>query len=228
LLESIGGNSATGAMETQQGHVDSLAGSVIFNADGADGLLTSWVVKVTDEQGNSQQYGPYTQDKASVPGKMILGNNAQGNYSVVMTGQTKTGQTIRKETVVSLYKMNDAAIQGLRYSVLFNFDKSKTVSDNEKFLADVIAPLITDSSTVIIHGHTDIIGDKDYNLILSDGRVRNARDIIESGLSGKGRKGVKLEYYGFGKDAVMAPFNNNLPEERFYNRTVIIDIIQGR
>jgi len=39
------------------------------------------------------------------------------------------------------------------------------------------------------------------------------------------RKGVKFETSGFGSDVGMAPFDNNLPEERFYNRTVIIDII---
>ena len=30
---------------------------------------------------------------------------------------------------------------------------------------------------------------------------------------------------GFGDDADFAPFENKFPEERFYNRTVIIDIV---
>jgi hypothetical protein len=55
-----------------------------------------------------------------------------------------------------------------------------------------------------------------------------AQKIIERALSSAGKKGVKFETYGFGKDAGMAPFENNLPEERFYNRTVIIDIIPGK
>jgi hypothetical protein len=53
----------------------------------------------------------------------------------------------------------------------------------------------------------------------------DAQQIIEHALSSAGKKGVKFETYGFGEDVGMAPFENNLPEERFYNRTVIIDII---
>ncbi len=33
---------------------------------------------------------------------------------------------------------------------------------------------------------------------------------------------------GYGEDIANAPFENNLPEERFYNRTVIIDIIPAK
>jgi hypothetical protein len=36
---------------------------------------------------------------------------------------------------------------------------------------------------------------------------------------------VKFEVYGFGEDKTAAPFENKFPEERFYNRTVVIDII---
>lgn len=36
---------------------------------------------------------------------------------------------------------------------------------------------------------------------------------------------VKFEVYGFGGDQKVNPFENKFPEERFYNRTVIIDII---
>jgi hypothetical protein len=43
-----------------------------------------------------------------------------------------------------------------------------------------------------------------------------------------GKKGIKFETYGFGEDAGTSPFENNFPEERFYNRTVIIDIIPGK
>jgi hypothetical protein len=33
-----------------------------------------------------------------------------------------------------------------------------------------------------------------------------------------------FEVYGFGESEAFAPFGNTLPEERFYNRCVIIDI----
>ena len=204
---------------------DPLDSHVIFTVDGANELLNSWNVDVTDEKGSVQHYGPYTQDQASVSGKTILGDNTQGNYKIMMNGQTKTGRTISKESSVSLLKMDDVKQEGLRYSILFDFDRSKTIASYEKFLTDIVTPLIPENGTVIIHGHTDIIGEEKYNLTLSRQRAKDALQIIERALLNAGKKGVKFETYGFGEDTGMAPFENNLPEERFYNRTVIIDII---
>jgi outer membrane protein OmpA-like peptidoglycan-associated protein len=201
---------------------------VIFNATGAEELLKSWSVVVTDEQGNVQHYGPYTKDQASVSGKTILGNSMQGNYNILMQGQTKSGRTAKKETIVSLMKRDDLKQEGLRYSILFDFDKSKSIASYEKFLTDIVTPLIPEYGTVIIHGHTDIIGEDKYNLTLSQERAMGAQQIIERSLSNVQKKGVKFVTYGFGKDSNMAPFENNLPEERFYNRTVIIDIIPAK
>lgn len=122
-------------------------------------------------------------------------------------------------------QLDDPQQEGLRYSILFDFDRSKSIDAYETFLTNVVAPLISDSGMVIIHGHTDIIGDENYNRSLSHDRAMGAQKIIERALSKAGRKGVRFETYGFGEDTTMAPFENNLTEERFYNRTVIIDII---
>ena len=230
LLMQVGGTTSSFLRPVQITALqeDPLDSHVLFNATGATELLSSWSVEITDEQGNGQFYGPYTKDQASVSGKMILGNSTQGNYNIMMLGQTKSGHSIRKESSVSLMKMDDPKQEGLRYSILFEFDKSKTIDTYEKFLTDIVTPLIPENGTVIIHGHTDIIGDEKYNQTLSQERATSARQIIEHALSGAGKKGVKFETYGFGKDAGMAPFENNLPEERFYNRTVIIDIIPAK
>jgi outer membrane protein OmpA-like peptidoglycan-associated protein len=182
-------------------------------------------MEVTDEQGLVQRFGPYTKDQSSVPGAAILGSRTEGNYKIVMLAKTKTGQTVRRETTLNLVKREDPKQQGLRYSILFDFDKSKTIASYEKFLSDVVTPLIPENGTVIIHGHTDIIGDDKYNLTLSRERAAGVQQLIERALLKAGKKGVKFETYEFGEDPAMAPFENNLPEERFYNRTVIIDIV---
>jgi len=207
---------------------DPLDSHVLFNVDGANELLESWSVEIVDDKGNTQQYGPYTQDQASVSGKTILGTNTDGKYTIVMSGQTKSGQSVRKENVVSLLKNAENKQEGLRHSILFDFDKSTTITSYEKFLAEVVTPQIPENSTVIIHGHTDIIGDEKYNQTLSTQRAMAARQIIERALLNAGKKGVKFETLGFGEDNIMSPFENNLPEERFYNRTVIIDIIPAK
>jgi outer membrane protein OmpA-like peptidoglycan-associated protein len=230
LLMQVGGTSSSFLKPVQITAVqeDPLDSHVLFNATGAEELLSSWSVEVTDEQGNVQSYGPYTKDQASVSGKTILGNSTQGNYKILMLGLTKSGHSIKKESSVSLMKMDDPKQEGLRYSIVFEFDKSRTIDTYEKFLTDIVTPLIPENGTVIIHGHTDNIGDEKYNQSLSQERAMGAQKIIEHALSSAGKKGVKFETYGFGKDAGMAPFENNLPEERFYNRTVIIDIIPAK
>ncbi|MCW3073133.1 MAG: outer membrane protein OmpA [Flaviaesturariibacter sp.] len=207
---------------------DPLDSHVIFTTLGATETLKSWAVAITDEQGMVQNYGPYIKDQASVSGKTILGNSTQGNYKILMTGQTKDGYTIKKESSVSLSKMETPQQEGLRYSILFDFDKSKSIDSYEKFLADIVTPLIADNSTVIIHGHTDIIGEEAYNNTLSGERAKGAQQLLQRALNSTGKKGVRFETYGFGEDAGMAPFENNYPEERFYNRTVIIDIVPNK
>ncbi len=230
LLLQVGGSDEAFLRPVQIRAVqtDPLDSHVIFKAEGANDALESWSIDVTDEQGAVQHYGPYTTDQASVSGKTILGANTQGNYKIVMTGQTKSGHSITKESSVSLVKMDEPKQEGLRYSVLFDFDKSKTIDSYAKFLADIVTPLIPANGTVIIHGHTDIIGDEKYNLTLSNNRAIGAQQIIERALQARGITGVTFETFGFGKDESMAPFENKLPEQRFYNRTVIIDIIPAK
>jgi len=113
----------------------------------------------------------------------------------------------------------------MRYSVIFEFNQSEAIALYEKYLTDIVTPKIPKDGTVIIHGHTDIIGDEATNMTLSLARANDVRGIIESALSKAGRTDVKFEVYGFGEDQNLAPFENKYPEERFYNRTVIIDLI---
>jgi outer membrane protein OmpA-like peptidoglycan-associated protein len=204
---------------------DPLDSYVIFTTKGATELLESWNLKLTDERGNVQLYGPYTLDQASVSGKRILGNDLQGNYEVVMTGVTKSGKSVKKTSIVSLTKPTDTKQEGLRYSILFDFDKSKSIASYENFLTTVVAPLVSDNDLVIIHGHTDIIGDEKYNHTLSHERADGVHEILRKAFTASAKKGVKFEIYGFGEDVNSAPFENGTPEERFYNRTVIIDIV---
>lgn len=227
LLMQVGGANSVylkpvQIISTQQDPLDS---HVIFTNQGASDLLVSWNVFLTNESGNIQQFGPYTQDQASVSGKRILGNDAQGNYDIVMTGVTKSGHVVRKTSTVSLTKLTQAKQEGLRYSILFDFDKSKSIAAYENFLTALVAPLISDNDLVIIHGHTDIIGEERYNHKLSHERADGVQEILKKALLASAKRGVKFEILGFGEDTNSAPFDNNTPEERFYNRTVIMDII---
>ena len=145
-----------------------------------------------------------------------------------MVGQTKSGKTVKKESTVHMVLWTPPQNEEMmRFSVLFEFDNSKTIALYEKYLTEIVTPKIPINGTVIIHGHTDIIGEDAYNLNLSIERANDVKGIIEKALASAGRSDVKFEVNGYGEDQNLAPFSNKFPEERFYNRTVIIDILPG-
>ena len=202
---------------------------VKFNAEGAKEAFSSWSLEVRDEKGALQNFGPYTQEKVSIPGKTILGSRPSGDFKITMVGQTKSGKKVTKEVPVHMVLWTPPEREeGMRYSVIFEFNDSKAIEIYEKYLTDIVTPKIPKDGTVIVHGHTDLIGEEANNLELSQARATEVADIIKSALSKSGRTDVKFEVYGFGEDDQLSPFENKYPEERFYNRTVIIDIIPAK
>ena len=205
---------------------DPLDSDVQLTATGTENLLASWSIEVTDEAGNVKRYGPFTNEQERISGRTILGDKLQGNYTVALVGETKNGQSIRKEQTVRLVRTDQPDEElGLRFSIIFEFDQSKTVATYERFLTSTVAPLIPEGASVTIHGHTDIVGEESHNLNLSRDRANETQNVLEHALPRAGKRRVKFDTYGFGEDVRRAPFENRLSEERFYNRTVIIDIV---
>jgi len=199
---------------------------VSFNAEGAQKAFSSWSLEIRDDKNKLQTFGPYTRDQVNIPGKTIMGTRPQGDYKVTMVGQTKSGMTVRKDANVDMVLWTPGKNEeGMRFSVIYEFDESEAISIYEKYLAEIVIPKIPMGGTVMIHGHTDITGDEVYNQKLSLARANDVRGILAAGLAKAGRSDVKFEVQGSGEDQVLSPFENNYPEERFYNRTVIIDII---
>lgn len=165
----------------------------------------------------------------TIPGKSIPGDRPQGQYKGVMTGQAKNGTIVRKDTTVTMVLWTPPTSQELmRYSIIYEYNESKAIMMYEKYLTDIVIPEIPSGGTVIIHGYTDIIGDETYNLNLSVARANDVRTILEKGVKKAGRKEVSFEVYGFGENEDLSTFANKFPEERFYNRTVIVDILPIR
>lgn len=207
----------------QEAPIDSY---VTIDATGAGQAYSSWSLETTDPDGQMKTFGPYTKEKVSIPGKDIMGTRSEGDYKVKMIGKTKSGKIEEKVTTTHMVLWTPSKTEeGLRYNIIFEFNKSKAIAMYEKYLREVVTPKIPKNGIVIIHGHTDIIGEESYNLNLSLDRANEVKNIIEKALSDSGRRDVKFEAHGFGEEESMSPFENKLPEERFYNRTVIIDII---
>ena len=197
-----------------------------FEARGSKIAYSSWSIEVSDSKGIIQKFGPYTIEKVGMRGRNVLGTKPEGNYKVTMIGTTKSGKTVKKDTTVHmvLWKPSERE-EGMRYSVIYEFNESKSIAIYDKYLTEIVTPKIPKEGTVVIHGYTDIIGDPDYNQRLSLARANDVRDIIEKALAKANRTDVTFEVYGFGEDDALSPFENTFPEERFYNRTVIIDLI---
>jgi len=196
---------------------------VNLSINGASGSLKSWSVNITDGMGNTSHYGPFTSNDTTLSASTILNGNGSGKYTMIMTGVTNTGDTIRKQSTFSLTRNPVPNQQEHMVSILFEFDKSKTVATFNSFLTNTVAPHILSNSTVIISGYTDNVGTADYNLTLSEERAEQTQLLLETATSQNNVTGVTYKTNGHGETGVA--FSNTLPEERFYNRTVIIDIV---
>jgi len=230
LMEFQSGESAplkpVEILGVQQAPLDSY---ITFTVGGAKEAFSSWSLEVRDEKGVVQYFGPYTQEKVSLPGKSILGTRPQGDYKITMVGNAKNGNVVRKETAAHLVLWTAPKDEeGMRFSILYEFNDSKAIAMYDKYLTEVVTPKIPLRATVLIHGYTDIIGSDDSNLELSIARANDVRSILEKALSKAGRNDVKIESYGFGEDKDRALFENKFPEERFYNRSVVIDIVPAK
>ena len=208
---------------TQKAPVDSY---VSFYVEGGNEAFNSWSVAITDDKGYVQNFGPFTQERISMPGKSILGQRPEGTYKVTMSGLAKNGMTLKKDTSVNMVLWTPPKTdEMMRFSIIYEFNESKAIAMYEKYLNDIVVPKIPQGGMVILHGYTDIIGDAAYNEKLSLARANDVKGIIENSLKNAGRTDVRFSVYGFGEDQNLSPYENKYPEERFYNRTVIIDII---
>ena len=206
---------------------ESPSGDVVFNVDGAEENLKLWTLQIKDPKGKSQNFGPYTVERVNIPRQTIMGDQPEGDYKVIMTGTTKSGKIISEESTLHLTPYVAPIVQeSIRFSVIYEFNESKSIAIYDKYLTDVVAPKIPKNATVVITGHTDIIGEMDYNKNLSLARANDVKNILEKSLAAAGRTDVTFKIRGEGEDEKLAPLENKYPEERFYNRTVIIDIIK--
>ncbi|MFC2131274.1 OmpA family protein [Bacteroidota bacterium] len=108
-------------------------------------------------------------------------------------------------------RMDD--IQYEKYSlILFDFNKSDISYTNSKII-DFIKSRTVSNSKIKITGHTDRTGDDDYNLKLSTSRVLETQEAL--GMPGSDARGL---------GEIDLLFNNEIPEGRFYCRTVNITV----
>ncbi len=199
------------------------ADSIVFQVVGAE-MLVSWSLEITDHEGTMRRFGPYTRSRETLPAPMLLGERSAAGFTAALIGETPSGTSVRREAPFRLERTNEGIDETMRFGILFDIDQATAVSAYEKFLNDVVAPKVHNGNTVYIRGFTDVVGEEAHNLSLSYGRAEGVHRVLNEILLRSGRRRVAFEPSWSGEDTTLAPFKNTFPEERDYNRTVIIDI----
>lgn len=205
--------------------------SVFFRVEGAERLAT-WRLEITDETGRVAGFGPFDEASApegrvSVSASKLLGERDQGSYRATVVADPAGGAPgpLRRQTAFMLSRRNHGIEETRRFAILFDIDQARAVSAYETFLAGTVAERITDTSVVVVRGRTDVVGDADYNRTLSRNRAQGVESLLREAASRAGRNGVVFKSSWSGEEESQAPFGNATPEERCYNRTVIIDLL---
>jgi outer membrane protein OmpA-like peptidoglycan-associated protein len=135
------------------------------------------------------------------------------NGRVVKSQPDVTG--VRQFTQQEITKENLAEKTRETYNlILFDYNSFNMGKWNHKILEDYVFDRIKPKSDVQINGYTDILGTPDYNLKLSENRANATKKDIQARI----KQSNSMVAKGYGKTQPLFP--NELPEGRYYNRTV--------
>ncbi len=112
--------------------------------------------------------------------------------------------------------------------ILFGFDESQLGAGNDRSIRSAAEMMLKVPVTrVLIQGFTDEMGDPSHNDELSKARADNVRTQFEDLLRTEGRDPSALDIHSQGRGSRDLPYDNSLPEGRFFSRTVNITIERG-
>ncbi len=136
-------------------------------------------------------------------------NDENGNNKVVKGNDLR----IDVKTIQEIQRETEGNYEIERFSlILFDFDKANIEGINKRII-EFISGRIKPNSEVEIIGYTDRTGDAEYNKKLSARRAEAAKSALK--LPSASAKGV-------GEEELL--YNNDIPEGRFYSRTVNITV----
>lgn len=196
-----------------------------FSTENAQEPLSSWSVKLTDEKGTIQNFGPFSKDLVKIPIRLVLGDKAEAYFSALISGQSKNLITINKDTTIHIARWTPPQLEkNYRFSVTYAFNNPKAIRTFQKYLVSVVLPKISEKSLVVVHGHSENIESGDYYLKTSLTKENDVKRILEEALAKLRRTDVNFEMHGFGEDVTISVFEKVPEEKKLLWRTVIIDI----
>jgi len=157
--------------------------------------------------------------------------NNETPYTAQLVVYSQDGKECRSAEVpipVEIVTNEEKRTQGLvdktidRYSlVLFKFNSDEAGPLNERILHEFIYNDVRPGAQIEVVGHTDVVGLEDGNKSLSERRAMTVVNGIKKNV--KSSTYATLEGKGVGEESPLYP--NELPEGRFYNRTVQVIIV---
>jgi outer membrane protein OmpA-like peptidoglycan-associated protein len=149
-------------------------------------------------------------------------------FKAVLVVTSKNGQECKSDTVTVPVKRVSSKMMGTergaektleKYNlILFKFDSPEAGELNERIMSTWVFPRVKKSSDIRIEGHTDVVGLDTRNKKLSEDRARTAENFIKKRTSSFN----SLNSRGTGEEEPL--YSNELPEGRFFNRTVQVII----
>jgi outer membrane protein OmpA-like peptidoglycan-associated protein len=183
----------------------------------------SWDVTITGEN-KTMYFGPFAYRSERINPAEMMRFLETGKYNAQVMITDKNG--IKTEENIKFNLVKDRELKNAsRYLMIFEYNSSDAVSSYEKTIRNEITPGIKAGSKVVVHGHTDIIGNVDGNLKLSQKRAEQAKAIIDDQLVLENRK-INVNAYGIGQAKMQYTFNNRFPEGRMYNRNIFVEVIE--
>ncbi len=201
----------------------SIDNDMIFSIND-DVRFKSWNISITGENKN-MDFGPFKYNRERInPTPLMRGiDNGKFNAKVMITMQD--GKQVTENFDITLFKEKELK-NATRYLMIFDYNKSDAVKSYENKIRKEITPGMNVTNSVIIHGHTDIIGNEEGNQKLSQERADEAKSIVDDQL-GKENKKINVQAIGTGQTSSQYTFDNKYPEGRMYNRNVFIETIPG-
>jgi outer membrane protein OmpA-like peptidoglycan-associated protein len=200
----------------------SIDNDMVFTVSGNVPFKT-WDVTITGEN-RTKYYGPFTDNTERVNPAELMRFLEKGTYNAKVVITEENGSKTEENVSFTLLKEKEIR-NASRYLMLFDYDKSDAIMTYETKIRKEITPGMNVGNTVIVHGHTDIIGNEAGNQKLSQERADQAKRIVDNELGKENRK-VSVTALGIGQTKMEYTFDNKYPEGRMYDRNVFVEVIK--
>lgn len=180
----------------------SYKGTLLKKATGNGAPPTSLPLEITNEE--TSKIGNDISVKDSLYGQMSITQN--------------DGSVVTAECYFPIIKSRNQFEVSRLSLIVFDFNRSDISDQNKEMMKKFVNEAMKPASVSSITGSTDKLGEIEYNQQLSTARAKSVNEFL---LSIKPQANIS-SVVGLGASSL--PYDNNLPEGRYYCRTVSLEV----